>query len=70
MYLTVENVSNDSNPPVPKDPPAAPPGPEVKEVTEYGVFFHNPEISHTRTVWSTEAETARSSFGWNLADIT
>ena len=69
----MENVSNVSNAPAPEDPPpAVPPEPEVddKEEVECGVFLRNPEISHTRTVWSMDAETMRSSFGWNLADMT
>jgi hypothetical protein len=70
MYLTVENVSKASNAPVPAGP-TGPPGPEDdNEDAECGVFLRRPEISHTRTVWSIEAETMRSSFGWNLADMT
>ena len=33
-------------------------------------FFRNPEISQTLTVWSREADTIRSSDGWNWAHIT
>mmetsp|Transcript_57223 Transcript_57223/g.135961 ORF Transcript_57223/g.135961 Transcript_57223/m.135961 type:complete len:208 (-) Transcript_57223:532-1155(-) len=33
-------------------------------------FFLSPETSHTRTVWSSDAETMRSSFGWNCTDMT
>jgi len=32
-------------------------------------FFRSPEMSQTRTDWSSEAETTRSSFGWKLGGI-
>ena len=36
-----------------------------------GMFFlRRPEMSQTRTVWSNEADTTRSSFGWNAAHMT
>ena len=38
-----------------------------------GIFFpfcFRPEMSQTRIVWSSEALTTRSSFGWNCADMT
>ena len=34
------------------------------------VFLRSPLMSQTRTVWSKEADTTRSSFGWKLADMT
>ena len=34
------------------------------------VFLRRPAMSHTRTVWSSDAESTRSSFGWNCAHIT
>mmetsp|Transcript_1683 Transcript_1683/g.5495 ORF Transcript_1683/g.5495 Transcript_1683/m.5495 type:complete len:225 (-) Transcript_1683:508-1182(-) len=34
------------------------------------VFLRRPAMSQTRTVWSSEAERTRSSFGWNCAHIT
>mmetsp|Transcript_18266 Transcript_18266/g.45827 ORF Transcript_18266/g.45827 Transcript_18266/m.45827 type:complete len:201 (-) Transcript_18266:512-1114(-) len=34
------------------------------------VFLRRPAMSHTRTVWSSEAESTRSSFGWNCAHMT
>ena len=33
-------------------------------------FLRRPEMSHTRTVWSSEADTTRSSFGWKEAHMT
>mmetsp|Transcript_35803 Transcript_35803/g.78688 ORF Transcript_35803/g.78688 Transcript_35803/m.78688 type:complete len:201 (-) Transcript_35803:492-1094(-) len=40
-------------------------------VTVFGsVFLRSPAMSHTRTVWSSEAESTRSSFGWNCAHMT
>ena len=32
--------------------------------------FFSPEMSHRRRVWSSEAETTRSSLGWKEADMT
>ena len=32
-------------------------------------FFRRPEMSQTLTDWSSEAETMRSSFGWNCAHM-
>mmetsp|Transcript_11022 Transcript_11022/g.28665 ORF Transcript_11022/g.28665 Transcript_11022/m.28665 type:complete len:403 (+) Transcript_11022:1009-2217(+) len=56
-------------PPLPSSPPirslgglAAPPG--------LASFLRRPLVSQTRTVWSSEAERTRSSFGWNCAHIT
>ena len=34
------------------------------------VFLRSPAMSHTRTVWSSDAESTRSSFGWNCAHMT
>ena len=40
-------------------------------VTVFGSsFLRRPEMSHTRTVWSSDAESTRSSFGWNCAHMT
>ena len=33
-------------------------------------FFLSPEMSQTRTVWSSDADTIKSSFGWNCTDMT
>ena len=33
-------------------------------------FFRSPEMSQTLTVWSSEAESTRSSLPWNCAHIT
>uniref|UniRef100_A0A0A9D9L5 Uncharacterized protein n=1 Tax=Arundo donax TaxID=35708 RepID=A0A0A9D9L5_ARUDO len=33
-------------------------------------FFLSGPISHTRTVWSREADTTRSSLGWKEAHMT
>ena len=40
-------------------------GEEVGELPGETFFFLSPEISQTLTVWSREAETMRSSDGWN-----
>ena len=32
-------------------------------------FLRRPEMSHTRTDWSSEADTIRSSLGWNWAHM-
>mmetsp|Transcript_70923 Transcript_70923/g.114372 ORF Transcript_70923/g.114372 Transcript_70923/m.114372 type:complete len:201 (-) Transcript_70923:476-1078(-) len=40
----------------------APPGPEGEPPMDT-VLSRRPEVSHTRTVWSSEADTTRSSFG-------
>src|SRR4051794_5245784 len=34
------------------------------------VLRRRPDVSHTRTVWSSEADTMRSSRGWKDADMT
>lgn len=39
------------------------------EVCKVG-YLNVPEMSQTRTVPSKEAETTKSSVGWNFADIT
>lgn len=46
----------------PPGPPAPPPGATL--------FLRSPPMSHTRTVWSREAEATRSSLGWNWAHMT
>ena len=33
-------------------------------------FLRSAEMSQTRTVWSSEADTTRSSFGWKEAHMT
>ena len=33
-------------------------------------FLRKPPMSHTRTVWSSDADTTKSSLGWNIADMT
>mmetsp|Transcript_42595 Transcript_42595/g.110038 ORF Transcript_42595/g.110038 Transcript_42595/m.110038 type:complete len:244 (+) Transcript_42595:2896-3627(+) len=48
--------------PPPMPMPLMPPAPPV--------FVRSPEVSHTRTVWSSDADTTRSSFGWKWADMT
>mmetsp|Transcript_13334 Transcript_13334/g.35582 ORF Transcript_13334/g.35582 Transcript_13334/m.35582 type:complete len:205 (-) Transcript_13334:465-1079(-) len=57
----------DTSPPPgePLPPPLAPPPAEPGES-----FLRRPLVSQTRTVWSREAESTRSSLGWNWAHMT
>lgn len=65
----------ESEPPGPPAPGSAEGAIESRSfssgVTVLGsVFLRNPAMSHTRTVWSSEADSTRSSFWWNWAHMT
>mmetsp|Transcript_35164 Transcript_35164/g.101266 ORF Transcript_35164/g.101266 Transcript_35164/m.101266 type:complete len:232 (-) Transcript_35164:518-1213(-) len=60
-FTTASEVPNTSL--VPCDEGGPPPPMET-------VLSLRPEVSHTRTVWSREADTTRSSLGWKCAHIT
>jgi hypothetical protein len=62
-YLTVEKESKASK------LPTEPGGPLEPIVLALEGDLRREEISQTRTVWSMEADTTRSSFGWKKADM-
>ncbi len=61
-FTTASEVPNTSLEPAPPTAPGAMPMATV--------LSRRPDVSQTRTVWSKEAETTRSSLGWKWAHIT